>query len=55
MRKIMGEKGITASYIANKIGISVAAVSKWVNGKGFPEVNHLFYSPGSSVSQLMRL
>ena len=42
MRKIMDEKSITASYIASKIGVSIATVSKWVNGKSFPEVNNLF-------------
>ena len=42
IRKIMDEKSITASHIASKIGISVVAVSKWVNGKSFPVVNNLF-------------
>lgn len=35
------EKGLTQKELAEKLNVSTAAVSKWENGKGFPDISIL--------------
>jgi len=41
IRAIRTEKGITQKQLADTIGVSNAAVSKWENGHGFPDISLL--------------
>ena len=53
MRK---EKGITQKALADSIGVSNAAVSKWETGKGFPDISllePLSNALGLTVSEIL--
>ncbi len=41
IKELRTEKGFTQKELAEKINVSTAAVSKWENGKGFPDVSIL--------------
>lgn len=41
IKEIRTEKGITQKELAEKLCVSVAAVSKWENGRGFPDISLL--------------
>lgn len=38
---LRGEKGLTQKELAARLGVTGAAVSKWENGKGFPDISLL--------------
>ena len=41
IKELRTEKGLTQKELAEKLNVSTAAVSKWENGKGFPEISIL--------------
>ncbi len=41
IKELRTEKGLTQKELAEKLNVSTAAVSKWENGKGFPDVSIL--------------
>ena len=41
IKTLRTEKGLTQKELAEKINVSTAAVSKWENGKGFPDISLL--------------
>ena len=54
--KIRKENGLTQKQLADKIGVSNAAISKWENAKGFPDVSllePLAEALGISVSEIL--
>lgn len=41
IKELRTGKGLTQKELAEKLSVSVAAVSKWENGKGFPDISIL--------------
>lgn len=41
IKELRTEKNLTQKELAEKINVSTAAVSKWENGKGFPDISML--------------
>ena len=41
IKKLRNEKELTQKELAEKLNVSTAAVSKWENGKGFPDISIL--------------
>ena len=41
IKELRTEKGLTQKELAKKLNVSTAAVSKWENGKGFPDISIL--------------
>ena len=41
IKELRTEKGLTQKELAEKLNVSTAAVSKWENGKGFPDISIL--------------
>lgn len=41
IKTLRAEKGLTQKELAEKLCVSTAAVSKWENGKGFPDISLL--------------
>lgn len=41
LKEIVKASGLKQSYLARKCGVSVVAVSQWVNGKAKPNPQHL--------------
>lgn len=41
IKELRTEKGMTQKELAEKINVSVPAVSKWENGRGFPDISVL--------------
>ena len=41
IRELRAEKGYTMYYLANKIGVSDAAISNWENGVNEPKANYI--------------
>ena len=41
IKELRTEKGFTQKELAEKLNVSTAAVSKWENGKGFPDISIL--------------
>ena len=37
--KLRGEKNMTQQELANKIGVTDRAISKWENGRGMPDLS----------------
>jgi transcriptional regulator with XRE-family HTH domain len=55
--KIRKEKNITQADLANELGVTDKAVSRWERGKGFPDINTLeplSSALGITVLELMR-
>lgn len=56
IRKLREEKGITQLQLAEKIGVTAKAVSKWETGKGLPDISliePLSKALGVSLTELM--
>lgn len=56
IKKLREEKGITQTVLAEKIGVSSKAISKWETSKGLPDISllePLSYALGVSVMELM--
>lgn len=56
IKQLREEKGLTQSELADKIGVSAQAVSKWENAKGLPDITliePLAEALGVSVTELM--
>ncbi|MCH5205264.1 MAG: helix-turn-helix transcriptional regulator [Oscillospiraceae bacterium] len=54
--RLRGEQGLTQKALADRIGVTDKAVSKWENGRGFPDVGVLEILSkelGVSVTELM--
>lgn len=54
--ELRGERGLTQRELADRIGVTDKAVSKWENGRGFPDVailEALSKELGVSVTELM--
>ena len=41
IKELRTEKGLTQKELSEKLNVSTAAVSKWENGKGFPDISIL--------------
>lgn len=41
LKRIREEKGMTQEYVANYLHLSRQAVSRWENGKGYPDIENL--------------
>ena len=41
IKELRTEKDLTQKELAEKLNVSTAAVSKWENGKGFPDISIL--------------
>ena len=41
IKELRTEKELTQKELAEKLNVSTAAVSKWENGKGFPDISLL--------------
>ena len=43
MKKVMDEKGVSTTDVANSLGVSAEAVYKWINSKNtvIPDIDHL--------------
>jgi len=41
LKEILAEKGIKQKFVAEKLGVSVSAVSLWVKGKAQPTILNL--------------
>jgi transcriptional regulator with XRE-family HTH domain len=57
IKELRIEKGLTQKELAEKICISTAAVSKWENGKGFPDISileQLSAELGISITELVK-
>ena len=56
IKKLREEKGITQLQLAEELGVTDKAVSKWETGKGFPDITlieSLSQSLGVSVMELL--
>ncbi|MBR2893675.1 MAG: helix-turn-helix domain-containing protein [Clostridia bacterium] len=56
IKNLREEKGITQTVLAEKIGVSSKAISKWETSKGLPDISllePLSYALGVSVMELM--
>ena len=56
IKKLRESKGITQQQLANEIGVSSKAVSKWETAKGLPDISlveSLSHALGVSVMELM--
>lgn len=57
IKELRIEKGLTQKELAEKICVSTAAVSKWENGKGFPDISileQLSAELGISITELVK-
>ena len=57
IKALRNEKGLTQKELAEKINVSTAAVSKWENGKGFPDISilePLSSALGISIGELVK-
>lgn len=57
LKKSRLEKGLTQEELANKLNVTTQAVSKWENGKGYPDVTtlgNLAKALDLSIDELMR-
>lgn len=57
IKELRTEKGLTQKELAEKLSVSTAAVSKWENGKGFPDISileQLSYELEISITELVR-
>ena len=57
IKELRTEKGFTQKELAEKISVSTAAVSKWENGKGFPDISilePLSEELGISITELIK-
>lgn len=57
IRRLREQKGLTQSDLAERIGVTGKAVSKWETGKGFPDISLielLASALGVSVAELLR-
>lgn len=57
IKELRCEKGLTQKELAEKISVSTAAVSKWENGKGFPDISilePLSAELGISITELIK-
>ncbi|MBR5134312.1 MAG: helix-turn-helix domain-containing protein, partial [Clostridia bacterium] len=56
IKRLREEKGLTQAELADEIGVSAKAVSKWETAKGFPDITlieSLAEALGVSVTELM--
>lgn len=57
IKELRTEKGITQKELAEKLNVSTAAVSKWENGRGFPDISiiePLSIELGISITELIK-
>ena len=57
IKELRTEKGFTQKELAEKLNVSTAAVSKWENGKGFPDISileKLSSKLGISITELIK-
>ena len=57
IKELRTEKGLTQKELAEKLNVSTAAVSKWENGKGFPDISilePLSAELGISITELVK-
>ena len=57
IKELRTEKGFTQKELAEKLNVSTAAVSKWENGKGFPDISileKLSSELGISITELIK-
>ena len=57
IKKLRTEKGLTQKDLSEKLNVSTAAVSKWENGKGFPDISilePLSEELGISITELIK-
>ena len=57
IKELRTEKGLTQKELAEKLNVSTAAVSKWENGKGFPDISileKLSSELGISITELVK-
>ena len=57
IKKLRTEKGLTQKELSEKLCVSTAAVSKWENGKGFPDISileQLSAELGISITELVK-
>ncbi len=57
IKELRTEKGFTQKELAEKLNVSTAAVSKWENGKGFPDISileNLSEELGVSITELVK-
>lgn len=57
IKELRTEKGLTQKELAEKLSVSTAAVSKWENGKGFPDISilePLSAELGISITELIK-
>ena len=57
IKELRTEKNLTQKELAEKLNVSTAAVSKWENGKGFPDISiieNLSAELGISITELVK-
>ena len=57
IKELRIEKELTQKELAEKLSVSTAAVSKWENGKGFPDISilePLSAELGISIAELIK-
>lgn len=57
IKELRTEKCLTQKELSEKLNVSTAAVSKWENGKGFPDISileHLSSELGVSITELIK-
>ena len=57
IKELRTEKGLTQKELSEKLNVSTAAVSKWENGKGFPDISileKLSSELGISITELVK-
>ena len=57
IKTLRTEKNLTQKELAEKLNVSTAAVSKWENGKGFPDISileNLSAELGISITELVK-
>ena len=57
IKGLRSEKGLTQKELAERLSVSTAAVSKWENGKGFPDISileELSIELGISITELVK-
>ena len=57
IKELRAEKGYTQKELSEKLNVSIAAVSKWENGKGFPDISiiePLSIELGVSITEIIK-